>query len=420
MRSPLPSPALRGSTPTVHSRRGVPLRRATTLLTAFGVLAAVGVTAQAALPSAAAAAPAATTSAVAPEPALLPFAPTSPWRLGIAQGAQFAPPTDPRNLDIADVDAAGAAWLNRDQYSHPVAWSTASDPLAAVTDSFHSVTGVPRGGTWQERIPADARIAAGADAHMHVITPDRLWVQEHFKAVRASSTSYTTKRRHEVSLTGSGLGPQNGTRAYGGSALGGLIRAWEVDPAHPSYTGRIDHPLAVALRADQLYASGLVLPPDGAGGMYTRAGYGLEQGYVWPATEQDANSRANYSGTIPMGSYFAIPPEVDIASLKLTSEPARMLARAAQDHGVYVTDTSGASTFYLEDDNGAATKAFRSKLIGTNYAGTDLKRIFKALRVVTSNGEATPNGGPLDAPRRGVTPATVAPTTTAAALTALR
>jgi hypothetical protein len=118
-----------------------------------------------------------------------------------------------------------------------------------------------------------------------------------------------------------------------------------------------------------------------------------------------------------MGSYFAIPPEVDIASLRLTSEPARMLARAAQDHGVYVTDASGASAFYIEDDNGAATKAFRSALIGSNYAGTDLKRIFKALRVVTSNSAATPNGGPLDDPRRGVTPSTVLPTTTVAPTT---
>ena len=34
-----------------------------------------------------------------------------------------------------------------------------------------------------------------------------------------------------------------------GAAIGGLVRGWEVDPNDPAYTGRIEHPIAVALRA---------------------------------------------------------------------------------------------------------------------------------------------------------------------------
>jgi hypothetical protein len=340
---------------------------------------------------------------------LLPFASTSPWRLGVAQTATFAPADDPRNLEIARVDGGGQAWMNRDQYSHPVAAASASDPVATVTDSFHSVRSIPAGGVWKEQVPAAARIAAGTDRHMHVLTPDGQYVQEHFGVTRVSATEYTTKRRHLVSLEGSGIGPQNGTRAYGGSAIGGLIRAWEVDPSHPSYTGSIEHPLAIALRLNQLYYSGVRWKDDGNGGTYNRHGYGLAQGYVWPATEQDSASYKNYSGDIPMGSYFAIPPEVDLTRLGLKTPQALMLAQAAQDYGVYVTDASGASTFYLEDDGGAATKAFRSALIGPSYDGKDLKRIFKALKVVTSNGPETPNGGPLGVPRRGDAPLTTAP-----------
>lgn len=334
-------------------------------------------------------------------PDLLPFAPTSPWRLGIATTAAFAAGGDARNVDIADVDGNGQAWVNRHEFSHPVNYASDSDPLATVTDSFHAPGDVPAGGSWQERIPATARIAPGTDGHMHVITPDRRYVQEHISVTRQSGTAYTTTRRHQVDLYGDGIGPQNGTRAYGGSAVGGLIRAWEVDPASPAYTGEIRHPLAVALRSDQLHYSGVTLPDDGHGGTFLGNGYGRAQGYVWPATEQDFDSPQNYSGAIPMGSYFAIPANVDIQGLGLSTPQARMVAKAAQDYGVYVTDGSGASSFYVEDDGGTATQAFVDALIGPSFTAADVKLIFKALRVVTNNAPATPNGGALDARRRG-------------------
>jgi hypothetical protein len=92
---------------------------------------------------------------------------------------------------------------------------------------------------------------------------------------------------------------------------------------------------------------------------------------------------------------------VNIDTLGLTTPQARMVAKAAQDYGVYVTDGSGATAFYVEDDAAAATDAFTSALIGPSWAADDVKRILKALRVVTSNGPTTPNGGPLTADRRG-------------------
>ena len=336
----------------------------------------------------------AASAATAPEPALLPFAAASPWRLGIAAGATFAPLSDPRNAAITDVAAPGAVWVNSSSYSHPIAWASTSDPLATVSGAKNT------GGPWQSRIPATAKIASGTDKHMHVITPDRKSVLEHYAAVRLSETSYTAKRRHEVSLAGSGIGPQNGTRAYGGSAIGGLIRGWEVDPAHPSYTGRIDHPLALAIPRSKLKYTGT--DPWVGHGPYDALGYGLAKGYVWPASEQDSNSSTTYSGSIPMGSYFAIPGNVDLSTLGLTTPQALMVAKAAQDYGLYVTDASGASVLYIEDDGKASTSAFRSKVVGPTSTGDDLRRIFRALRVVTSNSATTPNGGPLGSARRGV------------------
>lgn len=342
----------------------------------------------------------AATQARQPDQSLLPFATTSPWRLGVSRGAQFAPASDPRNISMADVDSPGSLWINHLTYSHPVNYARASDPIVTIRDDYHEPDWIPAGGLWRQRVPYSARIAAGTDAHMHVVGTRRRKVFEHFAVTRNPDGSYNTLRRHAVSLEGSGIGPQNGTRAYGGSAIGGLIRAWEVDVSNPHYTGVIAHPLAMALRPTQLLYTGM-RKQDGHGPMYDGQGYGLAQGYVWPATEQDGNSPWNYKGLIPMGSYFAIPGNVDLASLQLSGRASRMVAQAAQDYGVYITDQAGASVFYLEDSPNPATSAFAQELKGPRMSGGDLRAIVKALRLVTNNRLTTPNGGPLGSPRRG-------------------
>lgn len=308
--------------------------------------------------------------------ALAPFASTSVWKLGVATAATFASAGDARNTAIhtTGADGSGQVWVNSSTFSHPIATATNSDPLATVTDVQH-------GGSWSERIPATARIAAGTDQHMHVITPDGLAVQEHFSVTRNSTTSYSVHRRVQVDLRSTGIGPNNGVRAYGGSAIAGLIRGWEVNSAHPRYTGAIRHALAIALRPSQLF-------DNGSGG-----------GFVWPATEQDADSATTYTGVVPMGSYFAIPPTVDLTTLGLQTTQGMMLAKAAQDYGCYVTDRSSTQAFYCEDDAGPA-QAFATAALGAGSSAHDPRVVFNALRVVTSNTAATPNGGPLGAARR--------------------
>src|SRR5690606_31638440 len=106
------------------------------------------------------------------------------------------------------------------------------------------------------------------------------------------------------------------TRAYGGSQLGGLIREGEAT------RGPIEHAIAVAIPARNL------------GG---RA--------VWPATSDDQTS--DYAGSIPMGSRFAIPPNVDLDSLGLSPAYLR-LARALQKYGLIVVDKSGSPCMYSE------------------------------------------------------------------------
>lgn len=279
---------------------------------------------------------------------LLPFDTQSPWRLKAAGTTTFAASADERNAAIWDVPHPGEAWVNYDSYSHPIYQATTQDPYFTITDLDHgnAVTRI--------RLPPHARPAKGSDSHMHVIRADKSTVDEHWVMTRTGATSYTCRRHEAVDLSGTGIGPNNGTRAYGGSAIGGLIRSWEIS------IGRIQHPLAIALRQEQ-----------------------MRPGPVWPATTDDHSP--GYTGPIPMGSCFAIPPEVSVSNLGLKSKAAVVVARACQEFGAYVVDSSGSSCFYIEDDPSPVTSAFHAELTGPNWSARDLPTLFRALRLVTNN-----------------------------------
>lgn len=304
---------------------------------------------------------------------LQPFRSDSVWNLPIGRSATYADTTDPATRDFIATSINGVnitTWANWDHYSHPITFASTSDPWATVTDYNDS----SRSSAYY--IPTTAAIASGSDAHMHIINPARTFINEAWNTTRLSSTSYRVGRHHKIDLYGLGQGPQNGVRAYGGSAVGGLIRGWETTPTHPSYTGKIQHALAVAIDRVQLYYS------SGTSG-YDANGYGTAKGYVWPATEQDWGSETNYKGRVPMGAYFAIPPTVDINAQGLTAE-GKMVAQALQDFGAYVTDaTSNAVVFYVEP---TAPSTFVSNL------RRDAPKLRSLMRRVTNNSAATPNG----------------------------
>ncbi|MFP2924550.1 hypothetical protein ACLESO_04910 [Pyxidicoccus sp. 3LG] len=305
---------------------------------------------------------------------LQPFRSNSVWNLPIGQGATYADTTDPATRDFLATSLNGVpritTWANWNEYSHPITFASASDPWATVTDYNDS----SRSGAYN--VPATATIASGSDQHMHIINPARTFIDEAWATTRQSTTAYRVGRHHTIDLYGSGLGPRAGVRAYGGSAVGGLIRAWETTSTHPKYTGKIQHALAIAVDRAQLYYS------SGWSG-YDASGYGTAKGYVWPATEQDWGSETTYKGQVPMGAYFAIPPSVDINALGLTAA-GKMVAQALQDFGAYVTDaTVGSVAFYVEP---TAPGTF------VNNLRNDAPKLRAVMRRVTNNSASTPNG----------------------------
>jgi hypothetical protein len=235
-----------------------------------------------------------------------PFDAGSPWNSGVGAAARYEDAGAPRTATLIrdDIDA----WVNAEQYSHPVYRASASDPLATV----RSRNGQP---DVQYRIPDGARPAAGSDKNLHVVDPTGRWVDESWWT-EGRNPSWTSGFHLTVDLWGGGFG--HGVRASGASALGGLIRQWDIDQ------GAIRHALALAITGGQ-----------------------LRRGPVWPANREDGDAAGSYRGAVPMGTFAAIPRSVDVGRLGL-SPVGVMLAKAMQDYGVFVVDRSGVTTLYAE------------------------------------------------------------------------
>ncbi len=284
------------------------------------------------------------------DPFLWPFAATSPWNTPIGSDAEFSATDGQQTINLQDrtIDV----WLNSDEWSHPIVKAEPTDPLFTVS-YLNSNAGANGPGTVSLRLPLEAEPADGADSHLHVVDTDGVTAREFFALELTGTHEGEASYFVETDLRGSGTGT-GGTRAYGGSALGGLIRTWEVEE------GRIGHALALSLQGSQLL-----------------------KGPVWPATDQDSTADETYTGTIPIGTLIAIPPSVNVDAM-LLSPQALLVARALQEYGAYVVDQSTVVTFYAEPS---------VPLSDVEAIRDDLDRIRRELRLVVNSTEDTPGGG---------------------------
>ena len=162
--------------------------------------------------------------------------------------------------------------------------------------------------------------------------------------------------------------------AHGGSmlsSLGGVIRLGELVPG-----GTIRHALKVNL--------------FGADDYYSGSG-----GYRWPATTADGCAPGCYGGSVPalrMGSLLALPPSVNVNSMGLETDAAKILAHAFQDYGAYTVDDAAWSVYAVateyspsgkvDDEFGAAWNFTISPASRDVPWARDMDQIFGALAVV--------------------------------------
>jgi hypothetical protein len=201
-----------------------------------------------------------------------------------------------------------------------------------------------------------------SDAHLYVVSPDKLSVLESYGTTMQQSGDIQAKRAFSVSLRGTGFHIRDGSlfpgvRAMDASGFGGLLRVWEIKK------GEIRHALT------------FLLP-------YSR----LKHGPVWPSAREDYWGFRDYKGNVPIGTLIAIPPNVDVTKLAL-SPSGVALARALQDYGAYCDDSAGSRGIVISAEGAAEGMPELEDM------RRDFPRIHPYLRPVKNNTAASPGGG---------------------------
>jgi hypothetical protein len=277
-----------------------------------------------------------------------PFAASSPWNVPIGSNAQYSQPTDPSTQALL----APRAGINAANWSHPVYLASWGDPVRYLGSGANVV---------QIHVPDSAAPSGppGGDAQLNIVDPTRHVVDESWRTSRVFAANLASGSHVRVDLRGDGL---VGGTAAGMSAIGGLIRTWELQDHD------IRHVLAIAVPA-----SSLALGP------------------VWPARSQDSWAPGRYLGALHMGSLVAIPPDVNVAALGLSAE-GLAIARALQNYGAYLVNTAGQTSLVAEPSAEGLVRSARA----------DMNTIGAQLRVVIDNGPGSVGGG--GAPRMAYAP----------------
>jgi hypothetical protein len=304
---------------------------------------------------------------------LQPFTSTSIWNQPVGTGAvyvpaQIAPPTvrsltADETVTLMDPSAPlTPIALNGGQHSDRcgggAAVTTAPIPPAFVLPSSTSNNGyavVGSDGSTLTEGGAFARCSPGA------------------AATAASAKAFG-------SIYGDGL--TGGAGGSGLSTLGGLLRVNELVPG-----GQIHHAVRVNL--------------DGASDLFPGPG-----GFRWPATHEDGYGPTYYGGHTPalkMGALLALPANLNLASLGITSGPGMILAQALQDYGAYVSNDTKRPVFSIDTETGDASMInqfqsawgypFETAGVGGSPWANDVMTILNNLSVVDNNSAASIGGG---------------------------
>ncbi|QDK01993.1 hypothetical protein SEA_GIBBLES_34 [Gordonia phage Gibbles] len=275
-----------------------------------------------------------------------PFAADSIWNTPVGSDCQFQQSTDPATQSFLAATPAINDTLNG--YGFYLNIASPTDPVctASYTNSGNGQTY-----TFQFRCPYDPVISTGTDLSMRVIDGDKAY--DLWKTTKTGLYTFTAEFITVTDLTGTGRNA--GTRAARFPTSGGLIRTHELAKCH------IPHALCISI-----------------------PGTSLKRGFVWPAAAEDAPG-VTYSGQVPMGSFFAIPPSVNVSALSLSPE-GMALAKCLQNYGMYVGDQSGSAAISVE---GEAAVSIRPAL---ERMRADWNTLFPMLRMVSN--VDTNAGGP--------------------------
>lgn len=224
-------------------------------------------------------------------------------------------------------------------YSWPTSFHRATDPYYSATFN----------------IPNGAVPSPDDDGHIAIFQPNG-WVLEAYNAVVLANGDIACGLASYTNAFDEGTGWSSGRKASMLPNFGGLIRGGEIT------AGDIPHAMVVLMNKAL-----------------------MKEEASWPAYAWDTNSGyGNCADCMPMGALMAIPANVDINSLGLTAK-GKVVARAAQDYGMYVADRGGGGITLQAEPN------------ATDYRWTgdsnDLKIIVNKLQWVSNNSSTNRGGG---------------------------
>lgn len=287
------------------------------------------------------------------DPYLWPFSVTSIWNMPIGSDAEYTPqPLDSDHVDgvmvVADI----------------IIFTPEEEPMDVYGTEYR----------WGRRTILQTQpfqVCPGGYATTGVITRD--------------GEAPALSRQEDVDIYGDGYYGAHG--GSGLSAIGGAIRVGELAPG----SGPIRHALKISIPCKQ----------------YLFYAHETENGYRWPARKRDSRAKTNYTGTEPeakIGCLRAIPPEVDLESLGLETEPGRKIAWTLRNYGAYQVEEVPWARIMIVAEAGPAgnvveefKKDWGYDFITTDKEGNpwfrDLIRIMAHLQIVTNNGPERIGGG---------------------------
>jgi hypothetical protein len=230
----------------------------------------------------------------------------SPW-VQRATGA-----IDPNSSSMVAGLSGEKFQMSTGMWTVPVYYADASTPrhdvpITAGWTEFNSLQNVP--------VPANAKPDPSEDAHLTIIDRSNGCVYD-FWGASGSGGNLSAKLGNAMPANSTGVDPGGlGARASGFSGAAGLVTYEDMKK------GSIDHALVFAYPK-------------------TRSG-----GPVSPATKSDGSTGGD--DAIPQGARLRLDPSVNLGSLGLNRYEL-MIARAMQQYGMILGDTSGGFTIYAQ------------------------------------------------------------------------
>lgn len=311
-----------------------------------------------------------------------PFSKTSIWNMPIGKDAVYKPANfEPANR--VGVDTQHIIYLNGTEPNYPVWKSISWESRCGDSEyldfdlQFPEDYIVPDAGSSPYGLTPNSNFAIILPDGERTLQGNRITRCETGGPIFLPEWKKFPNNRTLANLRGDGIENNRGQGATQMSALGGTIRLGELVSDEP-----IRHAIKINPWAEKVVHYSEERP-----------------GFKWPATRADNYApevyNKNADNDILMGSLFAIPPNITIEDLDLSTKPAEKLFFTLQNYGMYFTEDAAWDVWDIIVEEGAepefeATYGFS---MNSDIWKEDINKLMRAVSVITNNEPETIGGG---------------------------